>query len=100
MGTKLYVGSLSFDTTDDGLREFFSGAGTVKSAQIVRDRDTGLSKGFGFVEMETSAEAQKAVSILNGATLDDRQIRVDEARPRPPRQDFGGRRGGGRGGRW
>lgn len=99
MGNRLYVGNLSYNTTDEGLSEFFSGAGTVQSAQIVRDRETGASKGFGFVEMGTDDEAAKAVSLFNGAMLDNRAIRVDEARPRESRGGGGGGfGGGGRGG--
>ena len=96
MGTKLYIGSLSYSTDEEGLRTAFSEAGNISSVQIIRDRDTGLSKGFGFVEMETDEEAQNAVNLLNGATVDNRQIRVEEARPRQPRSGGGG--GGGRGG--
>lgn len=100
MGTKLYVGGLSYDTDDESLRALFSGAGEVKSAQIIRDRETGSSKGFGFVEMASEEEAKKAISLYNGAMLDNRQIRVDEARPREPRPGSGGGfRGGGGGSR-
>lgn len=98
MNTKLYVGSLSYETTDDDLRELFSSVGTVRSAEVIRDRYTGRSRGFGFVEMETAAEAEKAISTFNGTTLGGREITVAEARPRREKsQDFG-RRGGGR--RW
>jgi len=95
MNKRLYVGSLSYDTTDDGLRELFATAGTVASAEVIMDRYSGRSKGFGFVEMETEEGAEKAVSELNGTNLDGREITVAEARPRRERerrQDYGGRR--------
>jgi RNA recognition motif-containing protein len=98
MGSRLYVGNLSYSTTDADLQELFGGAGAVRAAEIVRDRETGRSKGFGFVEMETDADAQKAISMLNGSTLHDRQIRVNEARPREERSGGGGRGFGGGGG--
>ncbi len=81
----LYVGGLSFDTTDDGLRTFFEQAGTVESASVITDRDSGRSRGFGFVEMATDAEAQKAIEELNGKMLDGRTLTVNEARPRKER---------------
>lgn len=96
MATKLYVGGLSFDTTDDSLRAFFEQCGTVNSASVVTDRFSGRSRGFGFVEMSSSAEARKAIEELSGKTLDGRTITVDEAKP--PQQRTGGgefRRGGG-----
>jgi len=102
---KLYVGSLSYDTTDDTLREAFSAHGKVLSADVIKDNYSGRSKGFGFVEMETTAEAEAAVNALNGTTLDGRQITVAEARPPRERSDRGersggyGTRGGGGGGR-
>jgi RNA recognition motif-containing protein len=86
MSNKLYVGSLSYDTTEDGLKEFFSQAGTVASASIITDKMSGRSKGFGFVEMSSEEEAKKAVEMLNGKELDGRAIIVDEARPM--RKDF------------
>ena len=98
MNTKLYVGSLSYETTDDDLRELFSSVGTVRSAEVIRDRYTGRSRGFGFVEMETAAEAEKAISTFNGTTLGGREITVAEARPRRERSQEFGRRSGGR--RW
>ncbi len=102
MGKKLYVGSLSWGTTDQGLRDAFSQAGEVVSAQVIMDRMSGRSKGFGFVEMATQEEADAAIQMWNGKDLDGRAIVVNEARPmeeRPPRQDRGGSRGGA-GGRW
>jgi RNA recognition motif-containing protein len=78
----LYVGGLSFDTTDDGLKTFFEQAGTVESASIITDRDSGRSRGFGFVEMATEAEGRKAIEDLNGKMLDGRTLTVNEARPR------------------
>ena len=82
MAKNLYVGGLSFDTTDDGLRTFFEQAGTVESASVITDRDSGRSRGFGFVEMTTEAEASKAIEELNGKMLDGRTLTVNEARPR------------------
>jgi RNA recognition motif-containing protein len=96
METKLYVGNLSYSATEDDLRALFERAGTVKSVAVIRDRDTGRSKGFGFVEMETQAEAQKAIGLLNGTLLEDRQLTVNFARPREERPGGGP---GGRGGR-
>jgi RNA recognition motif-containing protein len=93
---KLYVGGLSFDTTDDGLRAFFEEAGTVESASVVTDRYSGRSRGFGFVEMSNEAEGRKAIEDLSGKSLDGRTITVDQARPRSG--DGGQRRGGGGGG--
>jgi RNA recognition motif-containing protein len=81
----LYVGGLSFDTTDDGLRTFFEQAGTVESASVITDRDSGRSRGFGFVEMTTEAEASKAIEELNGKMLDGRTLTVNEARQRKER---------------
>jgi len=93
MNKKLYIGSLSYETTDDELRELFSGVGTVVSAEVIRDRYTGRSRGFGFVEMGSAAEAEKAINELNGSTLGGREITVAEARPRRERRrDYGGRR--------
>lgn len=90
MAHKLFVGGLSFSTTSERLREVFSAAGTVHSATVVTDRDTGRSRGFGFVEMESLEEAQQAVARFNGRELDGRQVRVELARP----SESGGRRGG------
>jgi len=82
VATRLFVGSLSWNTTDDQLKDFFSSAGTVSSANVIFDRDTNRSKGFGFVEMSSDEEAQKAIASLNGKDLDGRAIIVSEARPR------------------
>ncbi len=94
MAKKLYVGSLSYSATDDTLKNAFSQAGTVVSASIIIDKMSGRSKGFGFVEMSTDEEAQKAIEMFNGKELDGRTIIVNEARPmaeRPPRRGgFGG----------
>jgi RNA recognition motif-containing protein len=95
MAHKLYVGGLSFETTSEELRTLFAQVGTVESATVVTDRFSGRSKGFGFVEMSTNAEARQAISELNGKMLGGRTITVDEARP--PRQS-GGRQGGRSGG--
>jgi RNA recognition motif-containing protein len=95
MEPKLYVGNLPYDATEDELRELFSGAGTVASAAIITDRETGRSKGFGFVQMGTQAEAEKAVSMFNGREMRERQLKVALARPReerPPRSGGGGGR--------
>jgi len=85
MNKKLYVGSLSYDTTENTLKDFFSKVGTVDSASIIVDKISGRSKGFGFVEMSTEQEAEKAVAELNGQELDGRTIVVNEARPMKPR---------------
>jgi RNA recognition motif-containing protein len=94
MARKLYVGSLSFDTTDDQLREAFTKFGTVESAAVISDRYSGRSKGFGFVEMSSDSEAQKAIEGLSGTMLDGRQITVDYARERTDRGGGGGGYGG------
>lgn len=93
MGRKLYVGNLPYSTTEQDLHDTFSQSGTVDSANVIIDRDSGRSKGFGFVEMSSDSEAQKAIQELNGSTVDGRQIKVNEAKPRQPRS-------GGGGGRW
>jgi RNA recognition motif-containing protein len=108
MGKRLYVGSLPFETTEGELQEAFSACGTVESVKIITDRDTGRSKGFGFVEMTTDLEAQAAIQKMNGSSLGSRQIVVNEARPQEdrkkgdgfkPRRPGGfGNRGGGGGG--
>jgi RNA recognition motif-containing protein len=82
METKLYVGNLSYDTTEDGMRTLFGTAGTVVSIDIIKDRDTGRMKGFAFVTMNTEEEAQNAIKILNEKTLDNRAIKVNIAKPR------------------
>lgn len=97
MGKKLYVGSLPYNTTDQQLKEHFSAAGTVESATVISDKFSGRSKGFGFVEMSTDEEAQKAVEMFNGSDLGGRNIVVNEARPLEPRAPRSGgfNRGGG-----
>jgi RNA recognition motif-containing protein len=95
MGKKLYVGNLPFSATEQDLSETFAECGTVDSVKIITDRDTGRSKGFGFVEMSTDDEAQKAISKFNGADYDGRAMTVNEAKPMAPRE--GGRGGGGGG---
>jgi RNA recognition motif-containing protein len=103
MGKKLYVGNLPFSANDQTLADTFSECGTVESAKIITDRDTGRSKGFGFVEMSSDAEAQDAISKFNGAEFSGRPLTVNEAKPQAPREGGGGRGGfggGGRGGRW
>src|SRR5207248_8629117 len=92
MGKKLYVGNLSYGITDSALEQMFAAHGTVQSAQVIMDRDTGRSKGFGFVEMKTDQEAQAAIAALNGKDMEGRALTVNEARPRAEG-------GGGRGGR-
>lgn len=94
---RIYVGNLPWSTTDESLRDFFSQYGTVNSASVITDRDTGRSRGFGFVEME-DADADRAISDANGASLDGRNLRVNEAQPRGSRGGGGG--GGGGRGRW
>src|SRR4051794_32732182 len=115
MGRRLYVGNLTYNTTDDGLRQLFEQHGSVTSAQVIMDRDTGRSKGFGFVEMGSDQEAQAAIAALNGKEVDGRTLTVNEARPKTEggggrggsgggggRGGYGGGGGGGRGGhrRW
>ncbi len=95
MAMKLYVGNLSFKTTSEDLQELFGQAGTVESASIVEDRETGRSRGFGFVEMASSEEGQAAVEQFNGKDYQGRNLTVNEAKPR---EDRGGGGGGGRGG--
>ncbi len=95
MSSKLYVGNLSFSTTDQDLEEVFAELGTVESTNIITDRDTGRSRGFGFVEMSSPEEAQNAIAELDGKEVDGRNLKVNEAKPRENR---GGGGGGGRGG--
>jgi len=97
MGKKLYVGNLDYGVTDSALEQLFAQYGTVESAQVVMDRDTGRSKGFGFVEMKTDQEAQAAIAGLNGQMSGGRTLTVNEAKPREERGGRGGF-GGGRGG--
>jgi cold-inducible RNA-binding protein len=94
MGTKLYVGNLSFNTTENELQELFSQAGTVQEVSLMQDKFTGKSRGFAFVTMGSEEDAQNAISKLNGQTVEGRPLTVNEARPREPRPPGGG---GGRG---
>jgi cold-inducible RNA-binding protein len=96
MGTRLFVGSLAYDVTEDQLKEAFAAAGNVDSVKIITDRDSGQSKGFGFVEMGSDDEAQKAIKELNGKDLGGRNLTVNEARPMTDRGGSGGGGGGGR----
>jgi RNA recognition motif-containing protein len=97
MGTKLYVGNLSFRTTSEELREAFAAVGTVESASVIEDRDTGRSRGFAFVEMATPEEAAAAIEQFNGKDLGGRNLTVNEAKPRTDRGGRGGGYGGGGG---
>jgi RNA recognition motif-containing protein len=97
MSIKLYVGNLAFRTSSEDLQQLFSQAGTVESASVVEDRDTGRSRGFGFVEMASKEEGEAAIAQFNGKELDGRNLTVNEARPREDRGNRGGG-GGGRGG--
>jgi RNA recognition motif-containing protein len=99
MAKKLYVGNLSYDTNDSDLQQLFAEYGTVQSAQVIMDRDTGRSKGFGFVEMGNDQEAQAAINGLNGKEAGGRSLTVNEARPREDRGGGRGGYGGGGGGR-
>ena len=98
MGNKLYVGNLAYSVRDESLHQAFSQFGTVTSAKVMMDRDTGRSKGFGFVEMGSDAEAQSAINGMNGQPLEGRAVVVNEARPREERPGGFGGGGGGRGG--
>ena len=97
MGNKLYVGNLSYEVQDRDLQQLFAQYGTVSSARVVMDRDTGRSKGFGFVEMSTDAEAEASISALNGHEVGGRALTVNEARPKEDRGGSGERRSGGGG---
>jgi cold-inducible RNA-binding protein len=101
MSKKLYVGNLSFQTTSQDLQQLFAQAGTVESASVIEDRDTGRSKGFAFVEMSTEEEATSAIEQFNGKEVGGRSLKVNEARPKEDRscggRGFGGNRGGGGG---
>lgn len=94
MGRKLYVGNLPYSASQESLQDTFGQCGTVESVNLITDRDSGQSKGFGFVEMSSESEAQKAIQELNGREIDGREIKVNEAKPKAPRG------GGGGGGRW
>ena len=100
MGKKLYVGNMSYDMTSSALEALFTQHGTVESAEVIQDRETGRSKGFGFVEMSSDAEAQAAIQTLNGQQQDGRDLKVNEAKPREPRSGGGGYGGGGGGRRY
>ena len=97
MSKKIYVGNLSFQTTESDLTAAFAGFGTVESVSIITDRDTGRAKGFGFVQMAEQADADKAIASLNGTQLDGRTLTVNEAKPMVKREGGGGYRGGGGG---
>lgn len=90
METKLYVGNMSYNTKDEDLRTLFSQAGTVVSVEVIKDRDSGQSKGFAFVEMSSQAEVENAIKAFNGYSLDNRQLKVSIARPREARPQGGG----------
>ncbi|MGH9821371.1 MAG: RNA recognition motif domain-containing protein [Pyrinomonadaceae bacterium] len=94
MSTKLYVGNISFNTTNQDLNDLFGAVGTVESANVVEDRETGRSRGFGFVEMASKEEAENAIAQLNGKEVDGRELKVNEAKPREDRGGGGGGRGG------
>lgn len=98
MSTKLFVGNLSFRTTSDELRELFAQAGTVESASVIEDRETGRSRGFAFVEMATAEEASAAIAQFNGKEFGGRNLNVNEAKPKTDRGGYGGGGGGNRGG--
>ena len=98
MGSKLYVGNLSYNVTSSDLHELFTPHGAVQSAEVIQDRDTGRSKGFGFVQMGNDGEAQTAIAALSGQDYDGRALTVNEAKPREDRPRTGGYGGGGRSG--
>jgi RNA recognition motif-containing protein len=95
---KLYVGNLSFNTTNQDLNELFGTVGTVESSNIIEDRETGRSRGFGFVEMSSQADGEKAIAELNGKEVDGRELKVNEAKPQTDRNRGGGGNRGGYGG--
>ncbi len=97
MGKKLYIGNLAYSLTEDQIKEFFAQAGTVETVNLISDKYSGRPKGFGFVEMASEEDAKKAIETLNGQTLDERQVVVNEARP-PKKREGGGGYGGGGGG--
>ena len=97
MGNKIYVGGLPFSTTDGQLQEMFSAHGTVESARVITDKFSGKSRGFGFVEMSSGGEAQKAIDSVNGTEIEGRTLTVNEAKPQEKRSGFGGGGGGGGG---
>jgi len=97
---KLYVGGLPYEITDDRLQEIFSAHGTVESSRVITDRETGRSRGFGFVEMSSQEEAQQAIDKLNGTDLEGRSLTVNEAKPKEQRSGGGGGGGGGGRDRW
>ena len=96
----IYVGNLPYSVTNNELQDMFAEFGTVESARVISDRETGRAKGFGFVEMRDSAEANKAIEALNGMDMNGRALRVNESQPKPRTMGGGGGGGGGRGGRW
>ncbi len=98
MAKKLYVGNISYQTTEDDLNTLFSQAGNIESVKVINDQYSGRSKGFGFVEFSTQEEADKAVSMFNGYSLGERKLIVNEARPQAPKRSGGGFGGGGGGG--
>ncbi len=98
MGKKLYVGNLPFSVTEGTLTDWFSPFGNVESARLITDRDTGRSKGFGFVEFGSDEDAERAINEMNGKEMEGRALTVNEARPQEPRSGGGGRGGGGGGG--
>ena len=100
MGTKLYVGGLPYSVTEGKLQDIFAAHGTVESANVISDKFTGQSRGFGFVAMSSSGEAQKAIESLNGTQLDGRTLTVNEAKPMARRDGGGGSRDGGGRNRW